>query len=367
MIAFLIRILFYISISCLAVSYPKDSQGTPYYGHDFLGLGNKHFKVDEIIPTLENNTAIGVFDSTWPDNFGDPYPKVRKLVQTGKIKLVRVQLYWSYQHKPAPPGIIKQAVPRWERLAKEFPNVIFYLSPSCEYDKTTTKAVIQNWVNIIRKSAPTTIPVLSPMDGPTIPGVLVEKHGDNVVGASALSTDGNNIFDANAAQLVNSNQNATYILGWGMRYNLAEVGNTLKPPYRTAAPDKKYIKMVWSQFGTRIYGGLQRPQLYKVAAEDKVGVDVRANKPLFIIKERVSFIQILDSNNGVMGKFPYYDTYLNQGYRYYSGMPGGMGMYGWEIGELAKQRTGSDVIKIKAGNTVYNVGSAAFRTPYYQD
>ena len=186
-------------------------------GHDFLGLGNKNFKAETVIKAIRPGSAIGCFDSVWPGSFGDPYKKVRKVLLSGKVSLLRVQVWWSYQHKPCPLGILKKALPRWKKLQTEFPAVQVYISPSCEYDKSTPKKLVQQWVKAITDAG--LVPVLSPWGGPTVPGVLVEHHGDKVKGAQAVSLDGQSFADCDAAALIKANPNAVYFLAWKERYN----------------------------------------------------------------------------------------------------------------------------------------------------
>ncbi len=347
----------------------------PLFGHDALGLGSPYFSVSNLLKAIPNHSIIGFFDSTWKNNFGDPYAKAKKLATSGKVVAIRVQLYWSYQHVIVPLRTLRAALPRWEQFQKDYPHVRVYLSPSCEYQFATgqskvTKTDVQYRVDLIRKLAPSCAVVLNPLgDAAVVPRCIIERHmdsGKTGVG-NIISTDGDNAFDCDFAKLVTDNPQAGAIMVWGMRYNLAQQGTEAMPDKRTAGPSFEYIKGLQALFSPCVRGKLRKPQLYKTFAEDKDGNnDKRANRPLFIIKEKVKFIQILDSNDKVLGKFPYYDTYLDQGHRYYSGSPGGMGLYAWQIAELAVKNTGSDIIKIKAGNTVYVVGSGCFRTPYYQ-
>lgn len=334
------------------------------YGHDFLGLGNPNFSVDACIKGIRKGSAIGVFDSAWPGNFGDPYQKVRKILKSGKVILLRVQIYWSYQHKPCPLSTLKKALPRWAKLQKEFPLVKFYISPSCEYDASTPKKLVSDWIKEIRKY-PGLSPVLSPMGGPTVPLVPVEKHGDKVRGADAVSLDGQSAADCDFAALLSANALALYFLAWIPLYNCAAAGNTATPPNRKDAPTVKDVKAVDALFDPCTYGDLKKPQLYKLMAEDHAdSTDPRERKPLLILKKKAPFCEILDSKRGLITKFPYYGTYLDQGHRYYSGS--GARLYGYEIAEIARKNTGSDVITARIGNEEIEIGSAQHRHGYYQ-
>ncbi len=362
------KFLAYCIIAFALVACPQEGRALPQYeGHDFIGLGSPSYNVAQVINALPAHSAIGTFDSTWPGNFGDPYGKVRQILTSGKVDLFRVHLWWSYQHTPATTAVVKKAAARWEALALQFPSVHCYLSPSAEYNYTATQVLLSSWISVLQQVAPHCTPVLSPESGaPVRPGVMIERHGTSVKGAQAVSTDGQDMFDADATHLIAANSSAVYFLAWGARYNLSVAGPFIPANQRTNAPSEAYIQGLQALFGVQTQGTMKYPQLYKTFAEDSGNSDPRSNKPLFIIREKVPFIQILDSHNTVLGKFPFYSSYLNQGWRYYSGSPGGMGKYAWEIGAIAKANTGSDVIKAKAGGQVYNVGSAAFRTPYYQ-
>lgn len=332
-------------------------------GHDALLIGHPLFKAEVLIQGAEPNSMLGWFEDTWKESPGDPFKKVKKCLSVERFVQGRAQIFWSYAHKPAPLSLVVKALPRLARLQDETGKRI-YASPSCEYDASTPKKLVEQWVKAIQKIGLT--PVLTPMGGPVVPGVLIEKHGDKVANAQALSLDGEAFTDCDASRLVKLNSTAEYILGWIPRYNLAVAGSNALPAQRKNPPSVKDVRSVSALFGPCVYGNLKGRQLWKTHAEDKGTGDPRANKPLAIIKEKAKFIEILDSANAPMFKFPYYGTYLDQGHRYYSGSPGGPKLYAYEIGDLARQRTGSDVVKIRVNGKVYTVGSAAFRQGYYQ-
>ena len=195
-------------------------------------------------------------------------------------------------------------------------------------------------------------------------GVLVEKHGDKVTGTQCFSTDGQSAVDCDAARLLKVNSTAEYGLLWIPRYNMAVAGFNPLPAQRKNPPSLRDVRMADALFDPCTYGELKGKQLYKLAAEDKGTGDPRANKPLLILKEQAKFVEILASDNSLICKFPYYDTYLDQGHRYYSGS--GPRLYGYEMAELARKKTGSDVIKARVNGKVYLIGSAQFRHGYYQ-
>lgn len=333
-------------------------------GHDFLALGNPNFSVQAAISAIRPGAAIGVFDDAWPGSFGNPEPKLRKLLATGKVATLRVQIYWSYSHDPAPLKVVKKALPKWIKLQRDFPNVKVLISPSCEYRSSTPKSLVTAWVQAIKAAG--LEPVLSPMPGaPVVPGVLVEHHGDKVKGAQAVSLDGQSFADADTGRLLAANPKAKYFLAWLLSYNCSASGNNPPPSQRKDCPTEKDIRAADALFAPKVYGNLKPPQLYKVMSEAHVnGTDPREKRPLLILKEKAPFAEILDSNGAAFLKFPYYSTYLDQGHRYYSGS--GLRLYGYEIAELARKRTGSSVVKVKVNKNVYTIGSAEHRQSYYQ-
>lgn len=377
-----LRVLFYFTLVVSSFSCPRDSEAVPLKGHDVLGLGNPNFTLNSVVNGISDGSAIGVFDSTWPDNFGDPYPKVKSLVESGKVSAVRIHIWWSYQHVGVAQSVLVKALPRWEQLAIDNPSVKIYISPSCEYRADTAGNYVVNWIKAIKQRAPHTIPVLAPMPGaPVVKNILLEHHTDKLppVGKKILSTDGNSIFDANARKLVNQNGESVMILAWAMRYNLAQSPTPEKgyfspvPRLRTADPGVQYIRSIDDLLYPPVenISDLRKPELWKTHAEDKVpppghNTDPRANKPVLIIKQKVGSVLIFDSNGTQIGSLGYFGTYPGNMYRYYSGWAGGSGHYAYEFGRIAKSNTGSPVIFAQTGTRRFKIGAGAFRVPFYQ-
>lgn len=361
-------------------------------GHDFLGLGSKHWNVKETIAALPNGVAVGCFDSTWPNNFGDPLPNIRALCKSGKVVAVRVQAWWSYEHRIVPLGVLKSALPRWEKLAKEFPGIQFFISPSCEYrwkedgKGVVTAADLSARVALVQSLAPSTIPVLSPWLAPSLPNVITEHHGAKAKAkpGEIVSYDGGGSkacgFDEEigADKWIAQNKRARILFCWSPIYNCAEADNTLKPNQRTATPNGKYIRAMQrlmepkgeapkKQFAGSV-SPFNKPNLYKLFAEDMQGANPRDNKPLVITKHAGPSVSLLTSNGREVAKFSLFGSVgsFNGLSRYYSGWSGASNLFGYEIAEKAKQLSGSEWVWIKAGDKVYGPVHPAFRTPYYQ-
>jgi len=362
-------------------------------GHDFLGLGCKHWKVEDTIKALPQGVAVGCFDSAWDKSFGDPYEKVKKLMASGKVIAVRVQIYWSYEHKIVPLAVLKKAVPRWEKLAKAFPGIAVYLSPSCEYRfredgrSTVTTADLVQRVDVIKTLAPTCTPVLSPWLAPSLPGVITEHHGMKAKAkpGEIVSYDGGGPkaagFDEEigAEEWLLNNRRALIAFAWSPLYNCKEADTSLKPHERTATPGEKYIRAMQRLLepkGQAPKKGFPqsaspfiKPNLYKLFAEDMPGTNPRDNKPLVITKHEGPAVTLLASNGAEVAKLALYDRPGSFGgalSRYYSGWGGGSNLFGYEIAQKAKQISGSEWVWVKTGEKILGPIHPAFRTPYYQ-
>lgn len=362
-------------------------------GHDFLGLGCKNWNVKDTLAALPNGVAVGCFDNTWPDNFGDPYEKIRAMCKSGKIAAVRVQMYWSYAHKIVPLDVLKKATPRWEKLAKEFPGIMFFLSPSCEYRyrddgrSTVTTADLVQRVDVIRTLAPSCVPVLSPWLAPVIPGVKVEHHGAKAKAKEGelVSYDGGGVkaggFDEEigADVWMMNNHKALIAFCWSPIYNCAESHNSLKPAQRTATPSSDYIRAMQRLMepkGSAPKKGftgatrqLKAPELWKNFAEDMQGANSRDNKPLLVVKASEPVAFVLDNKGKEIAKLSLYDkpgSFEGGLSRYYSGFGVGSKLYGFEMAQRALASAGSEWVYVKVGRTVLGPFHPAFRTPYYR-
>lgn len=332
-------------------------------GHDFLLLGHARFNVQVCINGVRPGSMGGCFAHTWKESPGDSLPKAKKCLRSAKFIQWRTQGFWSYQHKPAPLSVVVKEAKRWANLQQQTGKKI-YFSPSCEYDSSTPKKLVEQWVKAIQKVS--LVPVLTPMGGPVIPGVLVERHGDKVMGARAVSLDGQSFADCDAAKLIKDNPDAEYLLAWKERYNGSAGKNNPPPIQRTEFPSVEYVQGLDALFNPCVYGELKAPQLYKIYAEEAPN-DTRSNRPLLMLKEKAPFVEILDSKNNVLGKFMLYkDSHPHDLERYYSNVPGGMQKYAFQISDLAYLRSGSSIIKARINGKVYVIGTAEHRHDFYQ-
>jgi len=349
-------------------------------GLDLLGLGSPAWDVTATYKNWPDGYALGVFDGGWPNAFGSPINAVQKILDTGKCPAVRVHIWWDPSHKLVPLPNLKKRLPLWQALAVKYPNVKFYVSPSCEYsEKDVSK--IKACVDAIKQLAPKCAPVLAPMNSPVVPGVITESHGSHASGGkgSIVSTDGQNLPDMDAASWVSKNSACEIIFGWAMRFNLAESHVSLPPNKRTAAPNVRYIRevaRVLEPKGSAPAPGfagkfvpIQKPFLYKVMAEDMPGPQQRDNLPLLIVKGKPLTATIVARTGAAIGTLKVFDKpgmYPGGLTRYYAGVPGAINLYGWEIGWKALQVSGSEFVWFHVDDRFYGPVNAGFREGFYQ-
>lgn len=347
-------------------------------GLDFLGLGSKYWDVKGSLSVFPEGWGLGFFDTT----FGDVRKNLKKFLDSGKVSAARVHIWWSDAHKIAPLDVLEKRLPIYERLAQEYPAVKFYVSHSCEYKESSLSAITKR-VALVQKLCPSCVVVQTPMKSPVVKGVgLLEQHGTNSKPRTGgiVSTDGQNVFDIDAEKWVNQHNGSDITFLWATRFNLREnykppQGNP-PPPERKAYPDKGYIKGVirlGSPSGkepvpTFPATNLKKPQLLKTCAEDPPGEgDKRANKPLAILKEKLDHIEIVTFQGESVGKLKYFGGFPPNLHRYYSGMKGSIGLYGYQISNKLKEASGSEWGYLKVGQTFYGPIHFAFRTPFFQE
>lgn len=355
------------------------------YGLDLLGLGSPKWDIKSTLNKFPSDFALGCFGGGWPHAFGDPRPNVKKIIEQCGCKTIRVHLWWDGNnapaqsaHAPAPLDFIRHHAPQWEQLAQEYPTVKFYVSPSCEY-RPTPLPYLQQMINIVEQLAPSCIPILTPEGNAAIlPGAIKEEHGSGATANAneTCSWDGQSCVDGNMTQWKKTNENAIIKFLWVELFNMKEAHNMQAPNDRTASPNQKdyesiirLVSDIGSPLGPNFTGHIvpfSRPNLYKVWAEDLPGQNPRDKKPLVIIKEDVPSIDAVDYKGKSLGKFIRFGPYPGGLTRYYSGMPGAMELYGWQIADKCMAQSGSPWGWFKVGNTYYGPVNFSFRAGFFQ-
>lgn len=200
-------------------------------GCDALGLGHSLWPVTAMVKALPKGIAIGCFDTT----FGDALPALRRVLASGKFPACRVHLWWSDNHIICPLEVIKDRAPKYQKLAKEFPEVKIYLSHSCEHNERS-EANVRKRIALIKKLAPSCIPVNAIWRGATVPGTQ-EKHYQgtrlHLKGPTIISNDGH---QGAHVTMYKQHPEALMCFFWLPIFNLRKEGdapNGVKPPPKT--------------------------------------------------------------------------------------------------------------------------------------
>ena len=341
---------------------------------DILGVGHKLWGIDSVLKILPKESNLGFFDS----EFGNARPEIVRALRNPRVDSIRSHIWWANSHVIAPQSVVKTVAKAYQEIATMFPDKVVYLSHSCEHNEKNLKRVMEN-MNIMRDLAPLCEHVNSVWQGVRVKGIN-EKHGVDCRGYEIAGTDGINIYDIDAEAWMERHVAAKYRYLWGTRFNLREIhkqdeGPKLLPPKeRFAVPDVKYIKSImrlWYPKGTvdNPLGGipLKPEDIFKTHSEDSPrrsasqNEDPRENKPVLIIRDKVSQVDILNWKGRKMGSLVYGGQFGNNQHRYYSGGNGGIGLYGYEIGLRACRRGNPEFVYLKADKRLYGPFNPAFR------
>lgn len=344
----------------------------PILGLDYLGLASKHWNVAESLSAFPQGFALGLFGD---ETFGPNAVKNTKIfLDSGKVAALRIQAHWSYQHEIVPTKKLKRIAQQFEAIARVIP-IPTYISHSCEYDEDS-KSEIRKRITILQNEAPSCFIVQTPMHSPVIKGFTVEHHGRKARAKAGefVSADGTNLCDINAAAWMKKQALAAHVYSWGIRFNLSKAGTNPPAPERKAVPSAEYIRQVISNMLPKSecpahtapgkVVKIKRPLLYKVMAEDTG--DKRGNRPLIMLPKKTGSVEVCTLQGAVLGRFIYFGGYPNGTHRFYSGLPGGMNLYGYQIAERCKDASGSSWGYFKQGNTFYGPCEFSFRQGYYQ-
>ena len=350
-------------------------------GFDLLGIAHPRFPFGDILRSTPKESPIGFF---W-DTFGDVRPRFRKMMAAG-FHIFRVQIYWADNHTIVPLDKLRESLRELYEITHTEEQIKLYVSPSCEHAEKDVRAVKLR-LGLVKELCPNAIPVNNPWkgNGADVAGYLHEYHGSNPGKCDIASTDGTSIYDIDAAKWVSAYGNKEHpCFLWGARYNLREVGDRGQQappiPKRTAAPSVGYHRSILRlalpkgtapdpDFDTVTLG---RSELWKTHAEDDqeqqetTPDERRENRPVLIIAADVSAVDILNCKGEVIGKLPRYGDFPGGLTRYYSGVSGGIGLYGYEIGKKAKNTGGSEYVGFRAGEKVIWPVHPAFRAGVYR-
>lgn len=299
-------------------------------GLDVLGLAKIDVRV--LVQEIDYDTAIGFLDNT----FGDPYPKLRVLLDSGKVSAYRGHLrdFTCYRNKVCPAGtpdqhntkIIRREAREFAAFAKGYPGIDCYVGPALEHD-VKDKKTVDAWFRILREEVPQCKPVCSAFTGYCPPNVLREKHG-NTGTADIRSNDGASLFDSNSADFRTSGKYLS--LGWINEFNGRVTGE--EPPIPMPKTRVNFAGRDLIRQAVRVMRApqprpevacpvIKAPDLFKTNAEayGKGKDDGRGNKGLWIHAKKYPKVQIETLAGRTVGCLAYYGTFSGGGFRHYVG------------------------------------------------
>jgi hypothetical protein len=395
-IKLLLIALFLLTTGCPGKSTPKPEDDSlkknTYLGLDFLGLGSPHWPCDQSIATFPKGWALGLLDNT----FGDPTACLEKFLKSGKVGAVRVHLINGPCHRnkrceahdkasPTDFNEIAKRTKKYVAIFDRYKKVRCYISPVLEHDiKDPIDA--RRALETVKINAPNCGVVNSTVSGARFNDawIIDERHGENpdVRNNGIISTDGDDIVNMDVPVYLAKYKTVKINYFWAPRYNLLQACKQnnkpvfIPPTKRKALPSTEYLEGVIrlakkEKCPAPIFQAtpIIKPSLYKPYAEDSGcsgGNPPRNNKPLFIGPNKGQDVRIITAKNQELGKFTYYGPY-DRSHRYYSGNGGGIGLYGYQIGDRAKAVSGSSCIWLRdSKGKNWSVGDPAHREGFYK-
>jgi hypothetical protein len=296
--------------------------------------------------------------STLMNTFGDPLPCIRKRIKQGGLKLVQIDLIDAtcWRNNKCPAGVprpddlpvIFERARRVLKLAKNNPDIQFWLSPALEHDVKDEKRVVE-MLKSAQAGCPKCKVINSPYSGARPKGYPLELHGTQVK-EFAVSGDGASMLDAD--NLKSDNNGFQHRLagkyktfGWIWEFNLRCTGEKeFTPPLkRTEKPSADLFKQVYQVMQKeepfpktpaicKSLRNISSNEINKPNAESYCNGqprDPRGNKNLLIIQlagKRGDKLPIYNKENKKVGDFCYFGTY-----------DGIKGAHRWYIGDCSKQ------------------------------
>lgn len=202
------------------------------YGMDYLG-GAKY--PDTILKNHPRGWAIGIFARA----FGDAFPIVKKLADSGRCPLIRIQLVWDGTHLYGDkwlPTAIREAR-RYEKLCG---HSRIQLSPFCEHNHKDP----DKYLDAVRSVAPSCEIINTPYQGRFSSRYRNETHTiSNIPLAQQFSFDGRDALAGGgraALELARAVPDVVFL--WTARFN-GKMSADDKTPIanRRAWPDAKTI------------------------------------------------------------------------------------------------------------------------------
>lgn len=342
-----------------------------------LGLANKNWNINATLAAMHPTEpyAIQTFDN-YPNGFGDPRKNLNILCAKRNIVAVEVQLVYTDAHVLIGIPYLKSRLPIWKKWQANHPNVKLYISHTTEHYEQD-KAKLRERMKLIEEAGIIAVNNPEPGKGAILSEWLNETHKPRkMAGTYIASMDGfDTLVKGDVLNWVRTHKGALYNFAWSGLCNLnnGKKGSDRKTPpsKRTAAPSAKHIEMLAfisecpPEPPTPLFEvkPIRGRMLWKPVRETTG--DSRDNKPCLIHPIKANHFDIVDCRGNLLGILPYYGTYKSEGHRYYSGSPGGIDLWGYEISKKAMASSGSPWVYLRANGKYWGPIEGAHRQGYF--
>lgn len=377
-------------VATLAVEAPKLSPGA-VFGEDYYAVQSSYWNLPHSFTyPMPAPSAYGSLDTSFGTNIA---PISALLTSTGTTKYrvhiingpcIRDGNCGQYEigrgfnkvtfnnavltHEQRVLAPYRQRVGAYRDLASHFPGVTFYLSPVLEHDlsekawRILADTARQVWPGVTLDNSPDGgVPIEHYL------GALFERHGDHPQpDADINSLDGISATQIDIDAWIHRIHAAPHILIAFLWIDLFNCRSDVfqDPPSRKTCPSLKTFELVRHLIDTipsaptltatvcHIRRPFADPDIWKPLSETHPTPDPRSELPVLITKGfGKGNVNVIASNGHNLGTMGFYGTYLDQGYRWYSGYPGGSRNSGYEFQKAAVAATGSPWVWLQQGTT----------------
>jgi hypothetical protein len=335
----------------------KAVKGRPGLGLDCLGLNKFSKACRDAIP---RDWMLGASQF-----FGDSIPEIEKAADSGQ-RYIRIQIApfdnsHNYDPKKYLPQVYKEAGRVWQ-LAVKYPRTTFFISPFCEHNHP--RRVMDPIFRELARIAPGVQLVNSIWRGEETPLAITEIHLEDAKSLRKpkqwpyiVSLDGfggkgtGDATDADLDAIVSFYNDAAAILIWNFRFN-GKFGHkdktalSARKHWATYDDARGHVLILMPREGSPNWPS---NALLKPFADDH-GQGGKDNKLMAILPEKLPSVDALDIRNNLITKMPRMlpdHSSDPKGARYYAPS------YAYQIAEKAHKKTGSYLIRIRAGKKLY--------------
>jgi hypothetical protein len=311
------------------------------FGIDYLA-GAKYG--NEILKSHPSGFAAGFFANT----FGDAFPIVSRLAQTGRCPIIRIQLNWDDDHKYTDKHlkIAVQEARRYEKLKTASSIELSF----------ATEHLLDNpdkWGDIIKGEAPSCTVVNNPWYGR---GSLSKRYkneqhsGSPIAGPSNWSFDGLACVDVDI-EAYKKRYSPEIFFFWTHQLNLKYNEKDSTPrPLRKVRPSVELLRSLANLANPKGATNFPKTSIWKSHAEqsDWDG-DNRSSKPCLITPAKASKIDLV-KNGKVVATMAHYGQFVDGRQRYYANK------YGYQISQ--------EPLEVRANGKLIGVVNPGFRETF---